>query len=88
MMRVLITGGAGFLGSHLCDRFLSENHDVIAMDNLITGNTGNIEHLAGHDRSRYSPQAVDMDALPGTIAIPAWSQASALAEHVRSRLAR
>jgi dTDP-glucose 4,6-dehydratase len=50
MMRVLITGGAGFLGSHLCDRFLSENHDVIAMDNLITGNTGNIEHLAGHDR--------------------------------------
>lgn len=49
-MRILITGGAGFLGSHLCDRFLSEDHDVIAMDNLITGNTGNIEHLAGHNR--------------------------------------
>ena len=47
-MRVLITGGAGFLGSHLCDRFLSEGHTVIAMDNLITGNTANIEHLAGH----------------------------------------
>lgn len=48
-MRVLITGGAGFLGSHLCDRFLAEGHSVIAMDNLITGNTANIEHLAGRD---------------------------------------
>jgi dTDP-glucose 4,6-dehydratase len=48
-MRVLITGGAGFLGSHLCDRFLAEGHQVIAMDNLITGSTRNIEHLAGHD---------------------------------------
>jgi dTDP-glucose 4,6-dehydratase len=47
-MRVLITGGAGFLGSHLCDRFLAEGHQVIAMDNLITGTTRNIEHLAGH----------------------------------------
>jgi dTDP-glucose 4,6-dehydratase len=49
-MRVLITGGAGFLGSHLCDRFLAEGHEVIAMDNLITGTTSNIEHLAGHER--------------------------------------
>jgi dTDP-glucose 4,6-dehydratase len=49
-MRVLITGGAGFLGSHLCDRFLAEGHEVIAMDNLITGTTANIEHLAGHER--------------------------------------
>jgi dTDP-glucose 4,6-dehydratase len=49
-MRILITGGAGFLGSHLCDRFLAEGHEVIAMDNLITGKTANIEHLAGHDR--------------------------------------
>ncbi len=48
-MRVLITGGAGFLGSHLCDRFLAEGHSVIAMDNLITGSTANIEHLAGRD---------------------------------------
>lgn len=47
-MRVLVTGGAGFLGSHLCDRFLTEGHTVIAMDNLITGNTRNIAHLAGH----------------------------------------
>lgn len=48
-MRVLITGGAGFLGSHLCDRFLAEGHSVIAMDNLITGKTANIEQLAGRD---------------------------------------
>ena len=48
-MRVLITGGAGFLGSHLCDRFLAEGHEVIAMDNLITGSTRNIEHLAGNE---------------------------------------
>jgi dTDP-glucose 4,6-dehydratase len=43
--RVLITGGAGFLGSHLCDRFLAEGYHVIAMDNLVTGNLANIEHL-------------------------------------------
>ena len=48
-MRVLITGGAGFLGSHLSDKFLSEGHTVIAMDNLITGSTRNIEHLANND---------------------------------------
>lgn len=49
-MRILITGAAGFLGSHLCDRFLSEGHEVIGMDNLITGNTRNIAHLAGNPR--------------------------------------
>ncbi len=43
--RVLITGGAGFLGSHLCDRFITEGYHVIAMDNLITGDLRNIEHL-------------------------------------------
>ena len=48
-MRILITGGAGFIGSHLCDRFLSEGHSVIAIDNLITGSTRNIQHLAGRD---------------------------------------
>src|SRR5215470_2318433 len=52
-MRVLITGGAGFLGSHLCDRFLAEGHTVIAIDNLITGSTDNIAHLAGHERFSY-----------------------------------
>lgn len=43
--RILITGGAGFLGSHLCDRFIAEGYHVIAMDNLITGSLENIEHL-------------------------------------------
>jgi dTDP-glucose 4,6-dehydratase len=43
--RVLVTGAAGFLGSHLCDRFIKEGHSVIAMDNLITGDLRNIEHL-------------------------------------------
>ncbi len=52
-MRTLITGGAGFLGSNLCDRFLKEGHEVICMDNLITGNMDNIAHLIGHERFRY-----------------------------------
>ncbi|NUQ80906.1 MAG: SDR family oxidoreductase [Bacteroidetes bacterium] len=51
--RTLITGGAGFLGSHLCDRFLAEGHEVIAMDNLITGNTDNIAHLMGNPDFRF-----------------------------------
>ncbi|MEM9916624.1 MAG: UDP-glucuronic acid decarboxylase family protein [Bacteroidota bacterium] len=45
MKRILITGAAGFLGSHLCDRFIKEGFHVIGMDNLLTGNLGNIEHL-------------------------------------------
>nr|WP_290665623.1 UDP-glucuronic acid decarboxylase family protein [Ardenticatena sp.] len=52
-MRVLITGAAGFLGSHLCDRFLAEGHEVIGMDNFLTGHTANIAHLAGHDRFTF-----------------------------------
>ena len=52
-MRILITGGAGFIGSHLCDRYLDEGHEVIAMDNLKTGTTDNISHLAGHSRFSF-----------------------------------
>ncbi len=52
-MRVLITGVAGFLGSHLADRFLSEGHTVIGMDNLITGNERNIAHLDGRAEFRF-----------------------------------
>ncbi len=52
-MRILVTGGAGFLGSHLCDRLLAEGHDVVAMDNLITGSTDNIVHLAGNRRFQF-----------------------------------
>lgn len=47
--KVLITGGAGFLGSHLCDRFIKEGYHVVAMDNLLTGDISNIEHLMGHE---------------------------------------
>lgn len=55
MPRTLITGGAGFLGSHLCDRFIEEGHSVLCMDNLITGDTENIEHLfdLGQERFRF-----------------------------------
>jgi len=48
-MRILITGAAGFLGSHLCDRLLSEGHQVVGMDNFITGNPDNLAHLAGNE---------------------------------------
>lgn len=51
--RVLITGGAGFLGSHLCEKYLSNNWNVIAMDNLITGNPDNIAHLFGRDDFQF-----------------------------------
>ncbi len=52
-MHILITGGAGFLGSHLTDRFLNEGHSVVAMDNLITGSTDNFAHLSGNDRFTF-----------------------------------
>jgi len=52
-MRILVTGGAGFIGSHLCDRLLADGHEVLAMDNLITGSTDNIAHLAGHRRFKF-----------------------------------
>src|SRR5512146_2098370 len=52
-MRVLVTGGAGFIGSHLGDRLLGEGHEVLAMDNLITGSTDNISHLAGNRQFKF-----------------------------------
>ena len=52
-VRILITGGAGFIGSHLCDYLLDRGHEVIAMDNLSTGSTDNITHLAGHERFHF-----------------------------------
>ncbi|MFT5287212.1 MAG: dTDP-glucose 4,6-dehydratase [Planctomycetota bacterium] len=56
--RVLITGGAGFLGSHLCERFLAENYEVICMDNLITGDLANIEHLMPREDFQFMHQDV------------------------------
>jgi len=52
-MRILITGGSGFIGSHLCDRLLADGHEIIAMDNLSTGSVDNIAHLAGHERFHF-----------------------------------
>jgi dTDP-glucose 4,6-dehydratase len=52
-MRTVITGGAGFVGSHLCERFLAEGHEVLCVDNLITGNLGNVEHLRRHDNFTF-----------------------------------
>lgn len=52
-MRVLITGAAGFLGSHLCDRFLADGHEVVGLDNFLTGHPENIAHLMGQERFSF-----------------------------------
>lgn len=51
--RILVAGGAGFVGGHLCDRLFTEGHDVICLDNLLTGRMSNIQHLLGHPRFRF-----------------------------------
>ena len=53
MMHIVITGGAGFLGSHLCDSLLGKGHEVSCFDNLLTGSVDNISHLIGHERFRF-----------------------------------
>lgn len=70
-MRIVITGGAGFVGSHLCDRFISEGHRVVALDNLITGDTRNIQHHLGnphfefiyHDVNNYIHVSGEVDVV-------------------------
>ena len=52
-MRAIVTGGAGFLGSHLCERLLQMDYDVVCLDNLTTGNTDNIAHLMGNARFEF-----------------------------------
>ena len=67
-MRILITGAAGFLGSHLCDRLLAEEHEVIGMDNFITGNPQNLAHLAGHESFSFIRHDVsDFIFVPGEL---------------------
>lgn len=65
--RSLVTGGAGFLGSHLCEYLLGKGHSVIAMDNLITGNIGNIEHLQGEDFRFIKHDVTDYIFIAGKI---------------------
>ncbi len=66
--RVVITGGAGFLGSHLCDRFLAEGWEVICMDNLITGDLRNIEHITGRpDFHFYHQDVTEFIHVPGPV---------------------
>jgi dTDP-glucose 4,6-dehydratase len=70
-VRILVTGGAGFLGSHLCDRLLAEGHEVIAMDNFVTGKPRNIAHLEAdrrfhfieHNVTKFIPIEGDIDAV-------------------------
>src|SRR5271156_371704 len=70
-VRVLITGAAGFLGSHLCDRFLQEGHEVIGLDNFITGHPDNLVHLGNepgfefvrHNISTYTYVAGQIDGV-------------------------
>jgi dTDP-glucose 4,6-dehydratase len=77
-MRILITGGAGFIGSHLCDFLLDLGHDVIAMDNLSTGSMDNISHLAGCERFSFIKHNVtnyiylegDLDAVLHLASLP------------------
>ena len=71
VVRILVTGGAGFLGSHLCDRLLAEGHEVIAMDNFVTGTAHNIAHLEAdrrfhfveHNVTKFIPIEGDIDAV-------------------------
>ena len=58
MARVLVTGGAGFIGSHLCERFLSEGHEVICVDNLLTGDRDNIAHLFENPKFTFLQQDI------------------------------
>ncbi|MCK5131268.1 MAG: SDR family oxidoreductase [Candidatus Sabulitectum sp.] len=67
-MRILVTGGAGFIGSHLCDRLLEKGHSVTALDNLITGSTDNIAHLAGRSDFKFiNHDVTEYIYIPGTV---------------------
>ncbi len=67
--RILITGGAGFLGSHLCERLLNQDHEIICLDNLFTGRKQNIAHLMSHPNFEFmrhditEPICVEVDQI-------------------------
>ena len=68
MARVVVTGGAGFLGSHLCDALVARDDEVVALDNLVTGNVANIEHLIGRPGFRFLHHDVsDYIWVPGEV---------------------
>jgi dTDP-glucose 4,6-dehydratase len=66
-MRALVTGGAGFVGSHLCDALLAEGHRVVCVDNLITGSTRNFQHLKNEPRFEFIQQDVNQPFDPGPL---------------------
>ena len=66
-MHVLVTGAAGFLGSHLTDRLLSDGHTVLGVDNLSTGDLENLAHLAGHPRFRFEERDICTSFDPGPV---------------------
>ncbi|MFN8461637.1 MAG: GDP-mannose 4,6-dehydratase [Anaerolineales bacterium] len=67
-MRILITGAAGFLGSHLSDRLLAEGHEIVGLDNFVTGNPQNIAHLMGNERfSFYKHDVSNYIFVPGKV---------------------
>ena len=66
--KVLVTGGAGFIGSHLCERMLADGHQVVCMDNLLTGDLRNVEHLFKHERfSFYQQDVTEFIHVPGRL---------------------
>ncbi len=68
MARAVITGGAGFLGSHLADRLLAEGYDVVAVDNLVTGSLDNVAHLSGNPRFEYvAKDIIQPFTVPGPV---------------------
>lgn len=66
-MRVLVTGGAGFIGSHLCDALVSEGHHVVCIDNLITGSTRNLEQLRNEPRFEFLQQDINLPFDAGAV---------------------
>jgi dTDP-glucose 4,6-dehydratase len=75
-LRHLISGAAGFIGSHLCDRLLGDGHSVVALDNFITGSSVNLEHLDGHPRFRFEKCDVAATFSVGGIFDHVWHLAS------------